>query len=195
MVWGQKERVMRAHVSRTPLAWMIAFGLGSRSVGAAVPPDRHAEIAVIDRLTWGLDASQALDVERLGEAAWIERQLHPDTAGRLPPAAATQIAAMRISTTTLPDLVAQMDAQNKAANALSDPDQKKAAQSTYQQAMNDLARQAATRSLLPDLYSPDQLEEQLTWFWMNHFNVHQAKANIRVLVGDYEENAIRPHAL
>ena len=32
-------------------------------------------------------------------------------------------------------------------------------------------------------------------FWMNHLNVHSGKANNRVLIGDYEENAIRPHVL
>jgi uncharacterized protein (DUF1800 family) len=35
----------------------------------------------------------------------------------------------------------------------------------------------------------------MTWFWFNHFNVHQYKANIRILVGDYEDRAIRPFAM
>jgi uncharacterized protein (DUF1800 family) len=35
----------------------------------------------------------------------------------------------------------------------------------------------------------------MTWFWFNHFNVHQYKANIRIMVGDYEDRAIRPFAL
>jgi len=35
----------------------------------------------------------------------------------------------------------------------------------------------------------------MTWFWFNHFNVHQYKANLRAMVADYEETAIRPHAL
>jgi uncharacterized protein (DUF1800 family) len=48
---------------------------------------------------------------------------------------------------------------------------------------------------LRDLYSPAQLREQLVWFWFNHFNVHLYKSNIRMLVGDYQDNAIRPHAL
>lgn len=39
------------------------------------------------------------------------------------------------------------------------------------------------------------MRERLTWFWFNHFNVHQYKANIRVLVGDYEDRAIRANAL
>ncbi len=35
----------------------------------------------------------------------------------------------------------------------------------------------------------------MTWFWFNHFNVHQYKGNIRVLLGDYQDHAIRPYAL
>ena len=78
---------------------------------------------------------------------------------------------------------------------MTDPDQKKAAQQTFQQAMNDRARQAAARSILQALYAPDQLRERMMWFWFNHFSVHQYKANLRVLVGDYEDRAIRPYAL
>ena len=61
--------------------------------------------------------------------------------------------------------------------------------------MTDMARQAASVSILRDLYSPDQLRERMTWFWFNHFNVHQYKGNVRVLVADYERTAIRQHAL
>ncbi len=85
--------------------------------------------------------------------------------------------------------------RRKAANQVADPEQKKAAQQVYQQAMNDRARQAAARTILRALYAPDQLRERMTWFWFNHFNVHQYKANLRVLVGDYEDRAIRPFAL
>jgi uncharacterized protein (DUF1800 family) len=35
----------------------------------------------------------------------------------------------------------------------------------------------------------------MTWFWMNHFNVFIGKGELRGLVGDYEESAIRPRAL
>jgi len=49
--------------------------------------------------------------------------------------------------------------------------------------------------LLRALYSPNQLEEQMTWFWMNHFSVFQFKGPLRALVADYEERAVRPQAL
>ena len=49
--------------------------------------------------------------------------------------------------------------------------------------------------ILHALYSPAQLQEQLTWFWLDHFSVFQYKANDAWLVGDYADHAIRPHAL
>ena len=93
------------------------------------------------------------------------------------------------------DIAVAFEQQAKSANQVTDPDQKKAAQQVYQQAMNDRGKQAAARSILRALYAPDQLRERMTWFWFNHFNVHQYKANIRILVGDYEDRAIRPFAL
>jgi uncharacterized protein (DUF1800 family) len=64
----------------------------------------------------------------------------------------------------------------------------------YQQELNRLGREAVTRQLLRDLYSPKQLQEQLTWFWSNHFSVHQSKHMIRAMLGDYEQQ-LRAHAL
>src|SRR6202044_3845302 len=49
--------------------------------------------------------------------------------------------------------------------------------------------------LLRAVYSPSQLQEQMIWFWLNHFSVYQHKADLRWLVADYSERAIRPHAL
>ncbi len=35
----------------------------------------------------------------------------------------------------------------------------------------------------------------MTWFWSNHFSVFGGKADLRAAVGDFEERAIRAHAL
>jgi uncharacterized protein (DUF1800 family) len=91
--------------------------------------------------------------------------------------------------------MAELAAQNKAANQITDPVLKQPAVAAYQQAMTNLARQSAERHILRALYSPSQLREQMTWFWFNHFNVHQYKADVRPMIADYEEHAIRPHAL
>ncbi len=134
------------------------------------------------------------DMSAHGPSRYIEDQLRAAPAS-VPAAAQAQIDAMRISRETMAQLVVEMDAQNRAANAIIDPAQKKAARDAYNKAMNDLGREAQSRSLLRDLYAPDQLREQMTWFWFNHFNVQTGKRDTRAMVGDYEDQAIRPHAL
>jgi uncharacterized protein (DUF1800 family) len=49
--------------------------------------------------------------------------------------------------------------------------------------------------LLRAIYSSRQLEEVLTDFWYNHFNVFLDKGADRYLVGSYERDVIRPHVL
>ncbi|SDP11663.1 Uncharacterized conserved protein, DUF1800 family [Rhodoferax sp. OV413] len=148
-----------------------------------------------NRLTWGANLAAVDQAESNGLPSYLAQQLHPQPA-ILPPAVQQQIAAMTISQRPLDQLAPDMEQRNKAANATFDKDEdKKAAQQAYQQEMNRLARESATRHLLRALYSPNQVQEQMTWFWLNHFNVHMYKANLRAMVGDYEDTALRPYAL
>jgi len=139
----------------------------------------------LDRLSWGATTPELQQLRRTGRAAWLDAQLQPK--GVLPGAAQTQIQALGVSQQPMAAQVQQMEAQRKAADALTDDTAKAAAQKDYQQALTKLARDASGRALLNALYSPNQVQEQLTWFWFNHFNVHQYKANIRAMVGDYEQ--------
>jgi uncharacterized protein (DUF1800 family) len=153
------------------------------------------DLILLDRLTFGINASSAAHLQAIGVERWLNEQLHPAANSPLPEAAQSQIEAMA-DVHKLPfDILVSFDAQAKSANQVADPDQKKAAQQVYQQAMNDRMKQAASRSILHALYAPDQLRQRMTWFWFNHFNVHQYKSNLRVLVGDYEDHAIRAHSL
>jgi len=150
---------------------------------------------MLDRLTWGINASSAAHLQAVGTERWLQEQLHPGPITALPAAVKAQTEAMPDVHKFPFDVLIAFDMQAKSANQVIDPDQKKAAQQVFQQAMNDRAKQAAARSILRALYSPDQLRERMTWFWFNHFNVHQYKSNIRVVLGDYEDNVIRAHAL
>jgi len=185
---------------KTALAIMVLLLAGCAANPSApptplAPADRVALSAALNRVSWGVNDSTYRQAEKIGYNTWLERQLHPGPAV-LPAAAQAQIDALSITQKPLLQLVQQLEAQRRDYDkSMVDEDAKKAAQRAYQQEMNRLAKEAATRSLLRALYSPNQLEEQMTWFWMNHFNVHQGKSNLRVLVGDYEEQAIRPHAL
>ncbi len=53
----------------------------------------------------------------------------------------------------------------------------------------------AQAKLLRAIYSERQLEEVMTDFWFNHFNVFMEKGVDRLLVTSYERDVIRPHAL
>jgi len=164
---------------------------------ATLDPQQNAhDLALLNRLTWGETTSSSAQMNQMGVKRWLESQLRPSADDRrLPDAVQAEVDALPDINRPMAQLVVDMEAQNKAANALTDPDQKKAAQQAYQQSMTNLAKGAQARSLLRDLYAPDQLNEQMTWFWMNHFNVHMYKRDIRTMVGDYEDQAIRPRAL
>ncbi len=157
-------------------------------------PDAVAQLRWLDRVTWGATPAAQAELARRGLPAWLHGQLHPRPA-LLPPAAQAQIDALTISRTPVDQLAIALAEQRRAADALPDDDQKKAARQAYQRELTRLAREAQQRFLLRALYSPNQLQEQMTWFWMNHFSVNARKDAIRALVGDYEESAIRPHAL
>jgi len=181
-----------ASLVRTALVLAAGF-LGVAACDAAEL--NPSDIALIDRLTWGINASTAAHFQAVGAERWLAEQLHPAPGDALPAAARSQIEAMPDVHKFPFDIAVAFDQQAKSANQVADPDQKKAAQQVFQQAMNDRAKQAAARTILRALYAPGQLRERMTWFWFNHFNVHQYKANIRILVGDYEDRAIRPNAL
>ena len=112
----------------------------------------------------------------------------------LPPQVAAQIAAMEISQKPIGEIaqdVRSLQVQARDAKKKGGDDVKEA-RKPYRRELVGLAVEAQTRSLLRDLYSRNQLKEQLTWFWMNHFNVSAKKRVVAALVGDYEEHAIPP---
>ena len=53
----------------------------------------------------------------------------------------------------------------------------------------------AQAKLLRAIYSERQLQEVMTDFWFNHFNVFIGKGADRYLITSYERDVIRPHAL
>ncbi len=168
--------------------------------GCAAPPAPWASHSVtadalwLDRLTWGATPGELAQLRAMGREAWLDAQLHPQGSAALPDLAQAQIQTLGLSQQDLVNQVRRLEVQRKAADALSDDVAKAAAQKDYQQAMTQLARQASARGLLNALYSPRQVQEQLAWFWFNHFNVHQYKANLRAMVGDFEQG-LRERAL
>jgi uncharacterized protein (DUF1800 family) len=151
----------------------------------------------LNRLGYGPRPGDVERVRRMGLARWIERQLEPERISddRLDSA----LQAFPTLTMPVPELV----------RAYPEPDQKVLAKiqsgEMSQQEMRVMAPlekrpfripaelQAAklTRAVL----SERQLEEVMTDFWFNHFNVDARKGAVKWMIADYERTAIRPHAL
>jgi uncharacterized protein (DUF1800 family) len=163
-----------------------------RTASAPLHPLRREDTLWLERTSFGLDTGSVADYRRLGREKFLDRQLHP-AEGELPPSIAAQIAGLEITRVDPVQAIAGVNAQYKVINAMADGPDKDQARKALNEHGNKLAYEAIRRELLRAVYSPAQLQEQMTWFWLNHFSVFQYKANLRWLVGDYEERAIRPH--
>jgi len=164
---------------------------------------------LVNRVTWGANDAALQRCLSLGNAAWLQEQLAPGgfsqaqtqaqaqarNQATLPAAAQEQIDGLSIQQLTLNERYAQVEALRKQGVEAATEELRKAGQDAYQRELSRQARETATRLMLRALYSPAQLQEKLAWFWFNHFNVHQFKAQLRVLLSDYEDRALRPHVL
>jgi len=208
------------------LFWLVMVSVAALAQPAAASDsDTVADIALVNRLTWGATATEMQRLHAMGTESWLQSELHPPAADRLPARAQAMIDALPIlhhsSLEMTRDLASQVNVA-KLAQQAADP----MAQSINPQSMpiisggeiaaglapaavaprrtpqdirnavlTDARKQVQTRLILRDLYSADQLREQMTAFWLNHFSVYADKGEIRLLLKDYEDEAIRPHAL
>ncbi len=170
---------------------MLLAAPSSYSAESAVVP---SDVQWINRITYGIDSTTLTTYRALGRRKYLESQLKPPSES-LPPSAQTAVDALSISTRSADQFLADAEVENKRINALPDGDEKAKARRTLQEAQDRVAFEAAKRHILRAVYSPAQLKEQMTWFWLNHFSVFRYKANLRWSVADYEERAIRPYAL
>jgi uncharacterized protein (DUF1800 family) len=60
---------------------------------------------------------------------------------------------------------------------------------------DSILQQARAARVYRALYSPRQLQEVMVDFWFNHFNVNAYNGFDMLWVGNFENEAIRPHAL
>jgi uncharacterized protein (DUF1800 family) len=187
-----------ANVAATPphhagmIAISVAFAL--LSTGALAGELSRQDVQWLDRVTYGPTTATVNEYSKLGRRRFLDEQLHPGSP-RLPPAVAAEIANLDISHQGATELLGYVSQENQRINAIADDARKQVERKALNDKGNRLAYEAARREILRALYSPAQLQEQLTWLWLNHFSVFQYKANDPWLVGDYVEQAIRPHAL
>jgi uncharacterized protein (DUF1800 family) len=185
------------------LAWPVATACAAAAVllaaCSAAPPREAPTTAPVDaawlgRLTYGLDSATARRYGELGRDAFLDAELHPKGAA-LAPEVVVRIDALGLDTRDATSIVMEIAREQQRLRDLAEGMDREQARKALNERGNAQAAAAAQREILRALYSRHQLQEQMTWFWLNHFSVYANKAQLRWLVADYAEHAIRPHVL
>ena len=169
---------------------------GAASIAGATEDDARI-LHVLSRVTYGPRPGDVERVRILGLQAYLEQQLVPsridDTATD---AALKDLATLRMS---IPDLLRaypRPDARTRE-KVQSGEMSRRDLMDMYPlekrpvRIVSELQAAKAVRAVM----SERQLQEVMTDFWFNHFNVFAAKGEGRWYVGPYERDVIRPHAL
>ena len=195
---------MRTHLLQTLVAGGLVLtgsAVSPHSTAATAPNDDRAIVHVLNRIAFGPRAGDVRRLRDLGLQRYIDEQLRPDRIAdaamdvRLAGLTTIRMTGEQIRTEfEQPQIAARRARQLAASSSGSDP--QPPALSPEQQARNNqVMRELAEQKLLRAIYSDRQLQEVLTDFWFNHFNVDARKGRVRYLLTTYERDAIRPHIL
>ncbi|GLQ45374.1 hypothetical protein GCM10007862_04250 [Dyella lipolytica] len=155
----------------------------------------QSDAAWLRRDSFGLNTATVTQYRTLGRKALLEEQLDDRLSDTLPPLITAQIASYESFYTPVDQLLMSIQQEQQQIKTMPDSPNKVAANKALQTRGNQLGQEAQQAELLHAIYGPNQLKEQLVWFWLNHFSVYAAKGRVRWELADYEQNVIRPHAL
>ena len=153
--------------------------------------DKAAALHMANRLGFGPAPGELERMAAAGLEEWLNTQLHPEPS-QLPAKLVTVLKSLPSFGKDCATLYAQYwwVAQVPDRKALP-KDEKKQLKKHERQVF----REAQTARLARAVASPWQLNEALVDFWFNHFNVYEKKGLLKVWIGAYEEEAIRPHVM
>lgn len=170
--------------------------------------EREAAAHLLNRFTFGATPGQVDAVIRSGLEKWFKQQLDAD----LPDDSLNQMlngySALRLSNSEIVNTyprgaqVLRMAVKdgfvNKDSIDKSDKKEYRQQLAVYMQQkgikpQQELFRQFFNQKILRAAYSNNQLQEVLTDFWFNHFNVSMTKNDCAEFIPVYERDVIRPH--
>jgi uncharacterized protein (DUF1800 family) len=152
------------------------------------------DIAWLRRNSFGLNTATVAQYRALGRKALLDKQLNDQLGDALPAPIAAQIDTYEAFHTPLNTLLATLQQNQQQLRNVPNGPEKQASAQAIQSHGNQIGLQAQQAELLHAIYGPNQLKEQLAWFWLNHFSVYAAKGRVRWELADYE-TTIRAHAL
>lgn len=187
------HRQWRWLATLVPSAALLLLALiPENSVAAAPLTPRQQALHVLDRLAFGPRPGDVDRVLAVGVDRYIDQQLHPETIPEAPEVA-EQLAAM----TTLDLDPAQILASDVGLKPDVDGVVNTDAKLALHNRRDQIEQEAIEQRVLRATASTRQLQEVMVDFWFNHFNVFccEYPAQLQVLVGSYEQRAIRPYVL
>jgi uncharacterized protein (DUF1800 family) len=183
------------------LTWIVAVVAISTSA-AVLPNDDLAILHILGRTGFGPRPGDVERVRTLGIQRYVDEQLHPE---RIADAAMTPrlaglttigLSSQQIAEQyEIPQLQARQQRRADAKDAAAAPADGRQPPDAMQQRANSVVVELSEQKLLRAVYSERQLQEVLTDFWFNHFNVDARKGRDRFMLTEYERDTIRPRVL
>jgi uncharacterized protein (DUF1800 family) len=179
---------------------LLGAGRQNSSVLAVSPPsDDKAIVHILNRIGFGPRPGDVERVRAIGVQTYIDQQLHPESVpdGSME-ARLAGLTTLRMNTREIaqqfemPMLQARRDRKQDAKEADTAPPK---TPNPLQQQANRVMVELGEQKILRAAYSERQLQEELTDFWFNHFNVDARKGQDRFMLTEYERDTIRPHVL
>lgn len=153
--------------------------------------DQATALHLSNRLGFGPAPGDLGMIARMDIEAFLDAQLHPRT-GDLPQSVTAVLGSLPSFGMDSANAYAAYWWRDQAPDPASLPKEEKRALKRRERLV---VRDAQIARLARAVGSPWQLQEALVEFWFNHFNVYAQKGPIKVWIGAYEEEAIRPHTL
>jgi len=175
-------------------ALLLLLPLSAGALAQSNADAQAREAALVNRITWGATPAELARIRKMGVERYLQAQLHPSAQGGLPAEVQKRIDALSISQASDEAARATQLAMREKASKLP-PDEKLKGMRAARQFSIRRAAEVSDRALWRAVYSTNQLQDQMAWFWMNHFNVDLGKGDAGIFLSQYEDRAIRPHAL
>jgi uncharacterized protein (DUF1800 family) len=183
---------------------LFASAAATHFTAASFPTDDKAIVHVLNRVGYGPRPGDVAAVRDIGLQRYIEQQLQPDripdgaVSARLAGLTTIGMSAREITEQfEIPQLQMRQARRQQAARSgdQNEPAQPPRPTPEMQQRANQVVMELSEQKLIRAIYSDRQLQEVLTDFWFNHFNVDARKGRDRFMLTEYERDAIRPHVL
>jgi uncharacterized protein (DUF1800 family) len=197
--------ILSSFISGAPLV-RVPYKFPWRQAGLT---ERQAAAHLLSRFTYGATPGQIDAVVRQGLENWWAQQLAADLPDDSLEALLRPYDALQLSNEQVVNLYPRMGQVAKMAiwEGVVNKDSIKTDRKEYREMIRaymaekgykpeqELFRQFICQKILRAAYSNNQLQEVMTDFWFNHFNVSITKNDCAEFIPAYERDVIRPNAL